>query len=240
MRAFLASTLLVGVLFTAGCGGGGGGSQSTGTSSSGVAAKPATQVMADAVKAADAASSVHMSGQITTSGQQIGVDLSIVPGKGATGSITLHGDKVDLVLVGKKGYMRAPAAFWKQFAGASGAALGQLLAGKWLEFPATSAEFGSLTEVANSTALFNGLTASHGKLVNKGATTYKGQSVIAIYNSTKLGTLYVAATGAPYPLALVETKQGSSGTVTFDDWNKSVSLTAPKGALDFSHLGASG
>lgn len=76
----------------------------------------------------------------------------------------------------------------------------------------------------------------HGKLENHGATTYKGQSVVAIYEPKKRSTLYVAASGTPYPVAYVKTKRPTAGKIMFDRWNQSVTLTAPKGALDISKL----
>ena len=51
-------------------------------------------------------------------------------------------------------------------------------------------------------------------------------------------TFLVTATGKPYPVALVGGTKGQSGTITFGDWNKSVSLSAPKDAIDISQLGA--
>jgi hypothetical protein len=237
MRGFSVCGVLVTVLFVAGCGGGGGGGGG-GTSSSKPSAegtKPAGVVVADAAKAAEAASSFHMSGQVPSSGRRIGIDLSIVHGKGATGTITVGGAKVDLVLVGNTAYLRAGPSFWKQYSQASG--VSQLLVNKWLKFPAKSAELGSLTGQANAEALFKSLARNHGKLENQGKTTYKGQSVVAIHGVTKNGTLYVAASGTPYPVAVVKTEQPNAGTVTFDQWNEPVTLTAPKGALDFSQLG---
>ena len=77
----------------------------------------------------------------------------------------------------------------------------------------------------------------HGKLTNQGATTHNGQRVVAIYNAREHATLYVAATGTPYPVSFVKAKQPNAGTLMFDDWNKSVSVTAPKGALDLSQFG---
>jgi hypothetical protein len=233
MRGFCASALLVVVLFVAGCGGGGSGG-SSGSGTSGEAAKPAAQVLADAVKAAEAASSTHLSGQVTASGKQVGLDISLVRGKGATGSMTLHGAKLDLILTGNKAYLRGSAAFWNQFSQAS--SYSQLLADRWLTFPADNAQLGSFTEVANEKALFDRLSSDHGKLTNQGATTYKGRSVVAVYDTKKGATLYVAASGTPYPVAVVKTK-GGPGTITFDRWNQSVTLTAPKGALDLSQLG---
>ncbi len=234
MRGIFGSAALVAVLFAAGCGGGGGGGGTSATQSSALASKPASAVVAEAVKAAEAASWVHVSGQIHSSGKQVGVDLSIAKGKGGVGTVTLDGAKVDLVLIGKNVYLRASSAFWKQYAGNAGA-FAQLFADKWLKVPANNAQLGSLTGSANAKQLFKSLTTNPGTLENQGETTYKGQSVVAIHDATKNGTLYVSATGTPYPVAFVKTGP-SAGALTFDSWNQPVTLTAPKGALDFSQL----
>ena len=225
----MAGTLLAVVFLAGGCGGGG----SSSSKPSGEAAKPATQIVHDAAKAAQAASSVRMSGRIAEPGNQIGVDLSFVRGKGATGTFALGGAPVDLVLVGNHAYMRGGAAFWRRFSKSRG--VGQLLAGKWLKFAANDEHLGSLMSVASEKRLFNELATNHGKLVNRGTTTYRGQSVVAIFGKEN-GTLYVSASGTPYPVALVKTRGRTSGTITFDDWNQPVKLTVPKGAVDFSKL----
>ena len=61
--------------------------------------------------------------------------------------------------------------------------------------------------------------------------------MVAIDDTTKHGTLYIAATGSPYPVAIVNSGPRAPGTVAFDDWNKTVSISAPKGAIDLSKLG---
>ena len=60
------------------------------------------------------------------------------------------------------------------------------------------------------------------------------QKVVAIRDTTDGSKLYVAATGKPYPVAIVGGRKGQSGTITFDNWNKTVSITAPKGAVDIA------
>jgi hypothetical protein len=67
--------------------------------------------------------------------------------------------------------------------------------------------------------------------------TYKGRQVVALRSPGDGSKLYVAATGKPYPVAIVGNKKGRSGAVTFDDWNKPVSLSAPSDALDISQFG---
>jgi hypothetical protein len=235
MRSLLAGFLVVLALVGAGCGG----SSSPTTTKNGtdLASKPATQVVAASVKAADAASSLHMSGTVSTKGKPIGIDMSIAKDNGATGSITLNGHKVELVIIGSNGYMKGDGAFWSQFGGSAGATIAQLLQGKWLKFPVNNAQFRPIIAFSSAKALFAQLkSGADSHLQNKGTTTYKGQSVIAIDDGTQNGTFYVAATGTPYPVALVKTGS-SSGAIAFSDWNQPVSLTAPTNVLDFSHLG---
>ena len=47
----------------------------------------------------------------------------------------------------------------------------------------------------------------------------------------------VAATGTPYPIAIVAPNNGKNGSIAFDEWNKTVSISAPKGAVDIGSLG---
>jgi hypothetical protein len=237
MRSFLAGIVLV--LLVAGCGGGGSSSNTTTTSSggdNGMASKPATQVLAASVKAADSASSLHVGGNVSSGKNPIGIDLSIAKGNGATGSMTLNGHKVDLVIVGSNGYLKGDGSFWTQFGGAAGATIAQMLQGKWLKFPVDNAQFHPIIAFSSAKALFDKLkSGADSHLQNNGATTYKGQSVVALDDGSKNGTLYVAATGTPYPVALVKMGSGG-GTITFSAWNQPVSLTAPTNVLDFSKL----
>jgi hypothetical protein len=242
MRSFLAGMLLVVALAVAGCGGGGGSSTTTttGASSNGEATKSAQQVVSDSVKAAEAASSFKMSGQINASGQSIGVDLTIVKGSGAQGSITIKGHTVQLVVVDGYGYMKADGSFWKQFAGSAGTAIAALLQDKWLKFPTSNPQFGSITTIADSKALFDQFNSNTGSITNSGATMYQGENVVAIAGGPTKGTFYVASTGTAYPVALVKTGSSGSGAIMFSNWNEPVTITAPSGAIDVSQLGSGG
>jgi uncharacterized protein involved in outer membrane biogenesis len=160
MRASALALVLTAVLL-AGCG-----SSDKSAGPNGEASKPASQVLADAKKAATNASSAHVSGDIRSNGTPITLD-----------------------------------------------------------------------PLTNLGALFAGISSQHGKLVNDGKTTYKGAEVVAIRDTSDNSKLYVAATGKPYPVALIGGKKDQSGTITFDDWNKSVSLSAPSSAIDISKFG---
>src|SRR5438128_2410575 len=117
---FLAAAVVVVALASAGCGGG-----SSPAASNGEASKPAKQVLADAVKAANAASSVHMSGYVN----QDVLDVTVEKGKRAMGTITSDGRKADVVVIGNwnvgpcpqcKAYLHASSEFWAYWAPTAG------------------------------------------------------------------------------------------------------------------------
>jgi hypothetical protein len=139
-----------------------------------------------------------------------------------------------VVVVGSNGYLKTDAAGWTQLAGQTGPMIFRRLAGRWLGFPVNDPLFQPLLDNTRPKALFDQLRGASSALGNSGATTYKGERVVELHDQVHNGTLYVAATGTPYPVALLGS---AGGTVTFGDWNKPVPLTAPKHAVDFAHLG---
>ena len=225
MRASALALVLAVVLLT-GCGG-----HKKAAVQNGEASKPAERVLADATAAASKARSAHISGNITSDGTQITLDLDTARGKGAKGSMSTNGLKFDLVRIGRVAYIRGSDEFLKHFAGA---AVAQLLHGRWFKASIDNARFASLRPVTDVGLLLGKVSSNHGKLVNDGKTTYKGTDVVAIRDTSDNSKLYVAATGKPYPVAIVGGKEGQSGTVTFGDWNAHVSLSAPSGAIDIS------
>ena len=227
MRAAAAALLTLAALAVAGCGGG--------TKSNGEATKTPAQVLRDVKQAAAGASSVHVAGTIVSSGQSIGLDLTMVRGKGGKGTLRLGTLSIDLVRLGGKAYIRGSDAFYTKFAGAAAA---QLLHGKWLEGSATSGNFTAFVGLTDIDKLIHQLVTGHGTATNAGETTYKGEKAVALNDKTQGGTLYIAATGSPLPLAIVGTKTGHTGTVTFTDWNANATVTAPAGAIDLSKLGS--
>ena len=228
MRASALALVLTAALL-AGCG-----SSGTTAKSNDEASKPAARVLADAKAAATSASSAHVSGSIKSDGTPITLDLSTARNKGAKGSMSTSGLKFVLVRIGDTVYVQGSDEFYKHFAGSLAA---RLLHGKWIKASATHGRLKSLAPLTSIDALFAGISSQHGKLANDGKTTYKGQDVVALRDTSDGSKLYVAATGKPYPVAIVGGKKSQSGTITFGDWNKSVSLSAPSDAIDISQFG---
>ncbi|HEY1563455.1 MAG TPA: hypothetical protein VGF72_02095, partial [Gaiellaceae bacterium] len=211
-----ALALVLTAAFLAGCGGHGKAGKPNGEE-----AKPAPRVLADAKAAATSASSAHVTGSIVSDGTPITLDLTMASGKGAKGSMSTGGLEFDLIRIGDTAYIRGSDDFYKHFAGA---AVAQLLHGKWLKASVVQGRFRSLAPLTSIGVLFAKISSGHGKLANDGKTMYKGEEVVAIRDTSDNSKLYVAATGTPYPVALVGGKKSQSGTITFGDWNQSVSL----------------
>jgi hypothetical protein len=227
MRASALALALAAALL-AGCGG-----HSNAAKPNGEATKPANRVLADADAAARSASSVHVSGTISSNGTPIVLDLSLTHSQGAKGSMSTNGLKFDLVRVGDTLYIKGSDAFYKQFAGPAA----QLLHGKWLKGSATKSRLSSLVPLTNIDTLFAKIATGHGKLANDGKKNYKGQQVVELRDTSDGSKLLVAATGKPYPVAITGGNKGQTGTITFDDWNADVPLSAPSNAIDISKLG---
>ena len=98
-----------------------------------------------------------------------------------------------------------------------------MLRDRWLQGSATKQPFIAFAKFMSVSGLVSDALKQHGKLTNLGAKTYKGQKVVAIKDSKDGSILYVAATGA--------------GSLSFSDWNKQVSVSAPKDAIDITKLG---
>jgi hypothetical protein len=228
MRASALALVLTAALL-AGCGG-----QKKAAGPNGEASKPPARVLADATAAASKASSSHVSGNVRSGGTRITLDLETARNRGAKGSMSANGLKFDLVRIGQNVYIRGSDGFLEHFAGP---AIAQLLHNRWLEASVDNPRFASLEPLTNIGRLLGKVSSHHGKLVNEGKRAYRGAAVVGIRDTSDDSRLYVAATGTPYPVAIVGGKSGLSGTVTFDGWNEHVSLSAPSGAVDISKLG---
>lgn len=206
-----------------------GGSSSSGN---GVAAKSPSEILSAATTAINGVNTVHVSGSLLSGGSPISLDLNLVSGKGATGSMSEGGLSFKLIDVGGFVYINGSPTFWQHFGGSAAA---QLFNGKWLKAPATNSNFASFAALTNLHQLLGAVLANHGSLAKGGSTTVNGQKVVALKDTSMGGTLYVATTGKPYPVEI--SKSGSSGgRMDFDRINQSISLTPPANAIDVSQL----
>ena len=140
-----------------------------------------------------------------------------------SGTIGVDGASIEIIRVGSDVYFKADEAFWTSTAGAAAA---NLFNGKWVKIPATTQGFDSFAQLSKVKDFMTGLFGSaSGKVELVGTTDYEGQSAYELSDSD--GTLYIAAEGEPYPVALVGKNDQS---LTFSDWNAPLDVQAPPSA----------
>jgi hypothetical protein len=208
----------------AACGGSGG-------SGNGVAGKPPDTIVQEANNAIAHASSVHVSGSISSNSVPLTLDLNLVAGKGGRGKLSEGGLTFRVITVGPDVYIQGTPGFWAHFAGA---AVARTLDGQWLKASA-SGQFAPIASLTNMQLLFGKVLLSHGDLQKVGTSTVNGQPVVGVRDSKAGGILYVATTGQPYPVEVVKGGSGA-GRIVFDQINQPVALAAPAHSRDLSQL----
>ena len=201
--------------------------------------KSPAEIVADAQRALGSAKTVHLRGDISSSGQKITLDIRIKGSEGGVGSVTTSGAKFDVVRVGSSVYVRGDAAAYRKV---SGDAAAKLLGGKWLKAPASGGSFGPFAQFTDIKELQKVLTPE-GTPTKTGLVKIHGTDAVGVKDGADGGVLYVQASGTPYPLQIRREASsngagagGGSGTVDFLDYDEPVNLAVPKDAVDINQL----
>jgi hypothetical protein len=206
-----------------------------GAAVTGEAAKPAEQILADAKAAFQQAKSVTIQGTINTEEERLTLNLVAAHGAGG-GSVFLNGAQFDIVVAGANVYFKGGAAAWTKLTGQ--AQLGSLLDQRWIKSTSANPDFAAMAKLADIDQIGPAMLSQSGTLAKGAAARFQGTAAIPLTDDgDEPGTLYVAAKGAPYPLALVKTV-GNPGQVTFRKFNTSKVPSPPTKAIDFDQLQA--
>lgn len=220
--AVLAATTLL-----AGCGGGSG-------NDNGIQKLSAAKALAKMQADLSTVKSVHVVGEIDSSGKTLALDIHVGKGKGE-GTITISGGKLDVRILDGNAYVRgsqqALVATGAPSVGAS------LAADKWIKGSAQTGSLAVFSQFLDIDQLRTALLKPSGTVTTGGTTTINGVKTFELVDtaSTEGGTLYVAETGKALPVRLQRT--GGGGRVDFTDYDATISVSVPPGAVDISKLG---
>lgn len=204
----------------------------------GVAALPADQILAAAKAAADTKNSVHMTGTVATNT----FDLIVTRSAGSSGTLSIGGNDVRIVVSGDSVYLKASADFWTTFGGSKGAATAALVGDKWVKATTSTTGFSDFLKFDGFLTNIDKTLVANGSLTKGDTSNLNGTPVIALVDNspTNGGSLLIATTGDPLPLKLVPTTTASSGTdgVTLSDWGTATPDAAPDAAnvIDISQF----
>jgi len=198
----------------------------------GLATNTPAQIVAAAMTAAEHAATVHVSGSIVGRETPISLDMELVGHKGGAGHVALAGLSAELVDVDSALYIKGNSALYRRLAGPTAA---RLLQGRWLKGRASSRALEPLAALTNLQQLVSLALGGHGPLTRAPAARIDGRDAVGVTDLAHGGTLYVAATGAAYPLELIE-RGARSGKLVFDRWNQAYELEVPTEALSIAQL----
>jgi hypothetical protein len=201
------------------------------------------------------AKSVHLKGTITQGGETTTLDIAFANGKGATGSLGLGGGTMKIIAVDKTVYIQADAKAFAAFAGSSvpDTAL-SAVAGKWIkvtspDMPSSGKPFSGFSSFSDLKSFAKEFAPSGKVSIVPGKKTINGKTAVGLLDSGSsagdASILYVEDGGDHLPLEVVPGPTASagsgsaapaSGQIDFTDYNASVDVTAPTGAIDVNQL----
>jgi hypothetical protein len=194
------------------------------TGPNGIASLSPSVALSKVSAAAAAQTSVHITGTVAQGKNTLGLDVhaGLTSGEGelqlagghialrlTNGTIYLNGDVKGLIGLG----------FPKRSATAS--------ANKWIGAQASAT---SLSALLSFSDLVKSIVTPNGTVVAGRTTTVNGVSVYTLVDKTKNGgTLYIATTGEPLPVQVVNAKPHEQ--LSFSEWSAPISVTAPPNVI---------
>ena len=223
-RAMVAAvTILLSSAMLAGCGGS--------SSDPALSGSPA-QILAASRTAATHASAVHIQTTASQGPLTLNTDLQLTD-TGGRAKLKFERLSYEVIRIANTIYLKGTPGVYKHLIAGNHVLVPT---GLWLKGPATT---GSLARYAALTSLPVQLDRqlTGGPFTKGTTTTINGQKAIELHDTGKLfsGSLYIAATGNPYPIQII--KQGrETGRTTFSGWNQPAALSAPPDAIALTTL----
>ena len=142
--------------------------------------------------------------------------MELVAEKGGKGRVALDGLSFRLIDVDDAVYINGSTAFYSRFAGVAAArrAAREMAEGAPKRGRAAVARLAHATWAADEQHARRPRNA-----LARPTRDVDGQAAVGVSDTGEGGTLYVAATGAPYPLEIVKRGAGG-GKIVFDRWNQ--------------------
>ncbi|WUD74950.1 hypothetical protein OG937_26255 [Streptomyces sp. NBC_00510] len=210
--------------------------------STGLADQPATTIEKKAVAAMKSAPAMTVDLDGISDGERMKFRMTMTRTGDCKGEVTAEGGTVQLVKAGPSLYMKGDDAFWKS-QGSDGAAMKDLLAGRWMKTKADTPDNKDLVEACDLNAFLAEVEKdSDGELGGKKGepTTVAGTPAVPITSKdgAETTTAYVATEGKPYVLKVVVKGGKEPGTMLFSDFDESAAITAPaaKDTVDIDKL----
>jgi hypothetical protein len=217
----VAALCVIGVLvLAAGCGG-------SDDKDSDFAKQSGDKIAADAKADMKKLDEVKFSGEITSDGDTVTLDVQASSAGDCSGSISVGGGTAEILAKDGTNWFKPDEAFWQANAGESADAIIAAVGDKWvLDTDSNFAQFCDLD------AFFDNLfkdEAGAGKYETTGTDEIDGEKVVKVEQSDDNGTSvgYVLIDGDHYLLKLERAEGDEPGILEFSDFDEEFDVTAP-------------
>jgi hypothetical protein len=203
--------------------------------------------MADAVSAVRAAGSVRLTAHTASaSGSKAVTFTDDISATGGRELITTNGGgRATFLLIAGIGYLQGNAAALENYYGVPASAATQLI-GRWISFRQGDQGYQQLTSQLRFSYFIDEISLS-APLTRRGSGLVDNQPAVGVHGgaseatsapSGSFATLYVATTGRPLPISLIDDSKGVRAQLTFSNWGESVKLAPPPNSIPSSSLGS--
>lgn len=185
--------------------------------------------------------SLRMKGDLTASGQKIGVDMQVTTSGDCQGTVTVADGSARFVSSGGQAYMKPDKSFWESQAPGQAAQIEAVVGDKWVVIPSAS----GLDAACDLSQLLDGVDKPSSDPSNDTTTSsdsVDGQDAVKLTSKDSNGkpvTAWIATDDPHYILKLQVTQGTEPGTLTFTDFDESVDVQAPPSdqVIDLRKLG---
>ncbi|HWE67325.1 MAG TPA: hypothetical protein VG298_11850 [Acidimicrobiales bacterium] len=174
--------------------------------------------------------SVRINGTIFQGKTNIYLSLQVNGDGEGGGTFKQQGSLIHLKRVGPLLYFNAPEKFWAAHATK---AQTKSYGGKWIEVSALDSRFQSFDQFLNASDLVQAVFQGHTTPLSLSRTTLNGRKVevvtdtVTVKGKKTTGKMYIAATGKPFVLKIVDRGPTENGTISFTSYGKPVAITTP-------------
>jgi hypothetical protein len=185
--------------------------------------------------------SLRMKGDLTASGQKIGVDMQVTTSGDCQGTVTVADGSAQFVSSGGQAYMKPDKSFWESQAPGQAAQIEAVVGDKWVVIPSAS----GLDAACDLNQLLAGVdepSSDPSNATTASSDSVDGQGAVRLTSKDSNGkpvTAWIATDDPHYILKMQVTQGTEPGTLTFTDFDESVDVQTPPSdqVIDLSKLG---
>ncbi|MEX0169184.1 hypothetical protein [Streptomyces sp. LMG1-1-1.1] len=198
----------------------------------------ADEIADRAVTATQSATSLRMTGRVSTEGQPVDIDFAVDDHDECTGVMKIKGGAAELRKIDDITYMKGDEAFWRASMSSQGMPEAQidatieLLKGRWLKIApgqAGSDDLGSVCDLKSLLADLGKDKDERSGMTRGPDGEVDGRPVATLVKKSgaETTTVSVAREGKPYILKMVKTGGDEPGAILLSDYDKPVVVKVP-------------